>query len=238
MIHLDLNLQDPAFSRTALYWLDGGHYLFRHREDSRTITKFVTAADVAAAFSGQLEDSGWVASGIVRFGQSAKGPWYVFFAPPARATIYLEDKGELGGVPLPVPLPGLVLLGFGRLHYVWAVRTSTFNPDNPAYYAPFPNIYDDNHVCWGVNAPPEVRREQAARTWKLFLDSPFTASLLAGKSNAYPTDVRKQLQALAMAKAETYPVDDLRPIGGLSIAQAIGQVIKPGVEIEEGPDHD
>ncbi len=236
MIHLDLNLQDPAFSKTALYWLDGGHYLFRHHEEKRTITKFVTAADVAAAFSGQLEDSGWVTPGIVRFGQSVQGPWYVFFAPPGKATIYLEDQGALGGVPLPLVLPGLVLLGIGRTHYVWAVRTHVFNPADPAYYAPFPNVYDDGHVCWGRNAPPKVEREMAAHTWKLFLESPFTASLLGGKSNAYPADIRQQLQKLAMAKAKAYPVDDLRPVNqGLSIGRVVNDVISAaGAHVEEG----
>ncbi len=237
MIHLDLNLQDPSFSKTALYWIDGGHYLFRHVDNGRSITKFVTAADVAAAFSGQLEDSGWLTPGVVRFGQSVQGPWYVFFAPPAKATITLEGNGDIEGVPIPLPLPGLVLLGIGRTHYVWAVKTSEFNPDNPAYYAPFPNVYDDGHVCWGVNAPPEVKREVAARTWRLFLDSPFTASLLAGKSAAYPMDVRLQLRKVVMSKAKTYPVDDLRPVHGLSIAGVIGKVINTA-GVEEDPAHD
>ena len=62
----------PEFNAEAeLYFLPGGHYLFRRRSAAGVTSKFVTAPDVAAAFTGQEMDSGWLPPGVMRIGRHA-----------------------------------------------------------------------------------------------------------------------------------------------------------------------
>ncbi len=203
-------IQPPPFNhQAALYFLDG-HYLFRWQgPDGKVLSKFVTADDLAAAFSGHEADSGWLPPGVVRAGYCARGAFFVSFTPARKVSIPLLEGEQITAVILPIP--ATVLLGVGNAYSLWAVKGRTLDPKTHAYHAPFPNIYDDGRICWGANTPPAAHLSQAQAAWDLFFTTPFNNHLSRGKSNAFPDDVRQQLRHLARRQARTYPVNDLRP---------------------------
>lgn len=195
----------PEFDAVAsLHFLGSGHYLFRYLEDGREASKFVTAPDVAAAFSMKEIDTGWLPAGMVRTGQNAGGPWFVYSTPPQKVKISLDDN-----ITLTVPVPRLALVGIGGSYSLAAMHTKHFDPDALVYEAPFPNVYLGGKICWGTNTPPEAQPENARKVWELFFESHFNADLKEKKSKAHSKDVRDMLRALDHNQARTYPVSDL-----------------------------
>lgn len=199
----------------ALYWLDSGHYLFRLPKKTAAgiiwRAKFVSAQDVVSAFSGSEIDTGWLAPGVVRCGHSQAGPWYVYSAPPQKALIQLDDAAPR----MEIPLPRTVMLAIGRGYYLWALMTKRFDPRADACHAPLPNIHSNGSVCWGQLNPPAVDARQARRAWELIVCSVFTDHLVDGKSRAQTNDIRLMLKQVQ--GRSTYPVDDLVPVGNISV---------------------
>ncbi len=215
-------MSDPNFNvQGALYFLDG-HYLFRYRNGSGLESKFVTAMDVAAAFSGVEQDTGWLAPGIVRTGHVSRGKWFVYSAPPQKVEIQVEgDSLET----LTIPIPRTVLAGIGTQFYLWALHSKHFSSDEEAFHAPFPNVHPGGAICWGTNTPGEAEAGRARKTWELFFGTPFNAHLAQNKSEAQPGDVRNLLRSLATQKVHKYPVGDLQPVNR-SIDFLIGQMLR------------
>lgn len=195
----------PLFDADAsLHFLPGGHYLLCHHKEPK-LSKFVTSGDVAAAFTGADQDTGWIPPGVVRVGRCARGPYFVYSTPPQRRLVMLVSGPST--VQRLVPLPRLVMLGVGSAYYLWAVVTPHFNPSATVYQAPFPNIYRNGSICWGDNRPPEALPDQARKAWDLFFDSPFNGHLVEGKSKRFPLDVRLHLSSIAGTRR--FPHDDL-----------------------------
>lgn len=205
----------------ALYFLDG-QYLFKNFA-GKTSAKFVTAKDVAAAFDGREEDTGWLAPGVVRCGHNAGGDWYVYSTPPQTVLINLEE-GE-GISTLLIPIPRLALLATGGIYYLWALADKAFAPEARAYKAPFPNVYEDGKICWGSNPIPKISLAKAREPWKLFFEAPFNAHLVNGKSQEHTHDVRRALRGLADKNARRYPVSDL-----VDLRDSIGRLIDTRIE--------
>ena len=198
-------IPDPPFKAIAsLFFLDSGHYLFRFLEDGKEASKFVTSVDVAAAFSMKEIDTGWLPAGIVRCGQNAAGPWFVYCTPPQKVKISLDE-----GIWMVVPAPRLALIGSGNAYRMAAMREKHFRAEALIYHAPFPNIYPDGRICWGTNTPPEALPENARKVWELFFESPFNADLTGNKSKLHSKDVRDMLRELERRQARSYPADDL-----------------------------
>jgi hypothetical protein len=196
----------PAFPVLAtLYFLDG-HYLYKYT-DGRGVAhaKFVTAPDLAAAFSGAEQDSGWLPAGVVRAGHGPRGPWFVYSAPAQKVALQIEGEAQ----PLQVPIPRTVLLGVGQTYYLWALAAKVFGPDAAACKAPFPNVYSDGRICWGTNLPPAADPQKARQAWELFFATPFNRHLVDGKSLATPQDVLLELRTLASVGAHHYLAQDL-----------------------------
>jgi PRTRC genetic system protein B len=203
--------QDPSFAiQGALFFLDGGHYLFRTNDNVRSVSKFVTSRDVAAAFAGQEQDTGWMPAGVLRAGHNAIGDWFVYSAPAQKVEITLEAK-EGRGAPdvLKVPIPRTVLLGSATHYYLWALKTDHFEREAPVFHAPFPNVYSDGRVCWGANTAPSPIPQNARKAWELFFGTPFNIHLAADKSRSHPRDVGQLLRELAEKKSRSYPIGDL-----------------------------
>lgn len=202
-------IQDPPFeAEAALYFMAGGHYLFRRADNGNYQSKFVTALDVAAAFSQHEVDSGWMPAGVVRCGHCAKGAWFVYSAPAQRVSVFLQ--GEPYDQQIEIPIPRTVLLGVGESYYLWALKTSHFDPMEEAFRAPFPNIYGNTEkICWGTNRPGEADPGKAREVWDLFFRTPFNGDIADHKSVKASGDVRYMLDALAERKAKKYPADDL-----------------------------
>ena len=206
----------------ALYFLDG-QYLFKSFAENSTRAKFVTAKDVAAAFDGREEDTGWLAPGVVRCGHNAGGDWYVYSTPPQTVLINLDDGEEISTIQ--IPIPRLVMLANGGLFYLWALADKAFTPEATAYKAPFPNVHENGRICWGTNTAPKISLAKAREPWKLFFETPFNAHLVNGKSQAFTNDVRRALRGLADRKVRRYPADDL-----ITECSKIGRLIEMRIE--------
>jgi hypothetical protein len=195
----------PTYKASAaLFFLDGGHYLFRFTEDGKEASKFVTAVDVTAAFSMKELDTGWLPAGMVRCGQNAAGPWFVYSTPPQKVKLSLNG----GDIPLTIPVPRLALIGSGSSYWLAAMRGKHFEHKALVYHAPFPNIYPSGKICWGGNTPSEALPENARRVWELFFKSPFNSDLAEKKSQRHSKDVRELLKTLDH-NHRLYPVSDL-----------------------------
>lgn len=206
---------DPDFPvHGTLYFLDG-HYLFRYNDGNKVSSKFVTAADLAAAFSHTEQDTGWLDAGIVRVGSNPQGTWFCYSAPAQKVEISLTNER-----PLTVPIPRTVLLGIDNGWYLWALKEKYFQLSAQAYKAPFPNVHPDGKICWGQNTAPKADPNKAREVWALFFSSPFNGDLADHKSNARPEDVRAVMRGLAEEKARTYPLNDL-----VSAGMQIGKLI-------------
>ncbi len=200
-------LQPPFTAIAELYWLPAGHFLFRRRDEGQVISKFVTLADVSAAFTGVETDTGWLPPGVVRVGFCKHGHFAVYAAPAQTITLSLVGNGEEAAII--APIPATVMLGVGRSYYITALLAGEFLPGAAACHAPFPNVHPDGEICWGGNHPPEAEPESLPKAWALFMQSPFNDHLMEGKSRKFSLDVRIQLRTLAQKKARRYPAKDL-----------------------------
>lgn len=197
--------------QAALYFLKDGYFLFRNNTGERPSSKFVTAADVTAAFSKQETDTGWIGENIMRCGYTERGHWYVFFLPMQKVNILLHGEGLLN-----VPLPPLVMVGVGYTYSIFAMKEKHFSPRSPLFAAPFPNVQANSSgtICWGNAKPPEAKHTEAKRMWDLFLASEFNGHTIEQKSKAHPQDIRQTLLELAASNAKVFPLKDLVPIRG------------------------
>jgi len=204
-------VQDPPFeAEAALYFMAGGHYLFRRADKGNYQSKFVTVRDVAAAFSQQEIDSGWLPAGVVRCGHSAKGPWFVYSAPAQKVTIYMTPPKGFSSAPidLTIPIPRTVLMGIGSDYCLWAMKSTHFELDEDAYHAPFPNVFSEaEKICWGTNRPGEAEAGKARKVWELFFQTTFNADLASQKSVTHPEDVR--LLLLELGGKNKFPTSEL-----------------------------
>lgn len=201
---------ESAFKFDAeLFFLESGHYLFRSFVDGVRTSKFVTARDVAAAFTQQESDSGYIPSGVVRVGANAGGPFFVYSAPRQKVTITLPRPDDGDASEATIPIPRTVLLGHGDNYYLWALRDDHFSINYDAYRAPFPNVYETGRICWGGNRVENADATRARVIWEMFFKTPFNNDLANGKSTQSPNNVCTLLYGLNAANK--YPVSDLVP---------------------------
>jgi len=196
--------------QAALYFLEQGHYLFCDQNGKKKTSKFIAASDIAAAFAGQEQDSGWFPAGVLRCGHNTGGAWFVYSAPPQKVEITLEGDPLPGSLPegkITIPIPRTVLVGAHKQYRIWALKGSRFEHSTNAYHAPFPNVHANGEICWGLNEPPKVHPGAARQAWELFFRLPFNRDLANGKSSRYPSDVRRLLAELDGKR--TFPCEEL-----------------------------
>ena len=223
---LTVSPSEPQFTADAeLYFLPAGHFLFRQRTERGTESKFVTLADVAAAFTKIEVDSGWTVPGVQRHGYGKDGPWFVYWQPPQIVKINFDEGDHMDT--LSVPIPATVLIGSGNRYRMVALNTLSggFYPRAEIFNAPFPNIHSDNSVCWGNNTPPESNPRNAPKAWRLFFEAAFNNHLVSGKSKRCKDDIRILLRKLAGKKAKAYPVKDLVQSGRQTVASMLRQMV-------------
>ncbi len=194
-----------------LHWMEKGvhHY------------KLVSSNSVKAAFSHEPIDSGWLKTGIVRWGIGKSGNWVVKFVPPSRHTLSFQDSNSLS-----IPLPGLVFLGYGFQYYIFCISESSFNPEAEVFTAPLPNVYPDGRICFGSTVPPACTPEEIDSAWKMFITSNFNSHLGSGKSKAYPDDIKAKLSQIVTKKLKHYPIKDLNQYRS-NLEQVIEPIIYP-----------
>lgn len=205
----------PIPNSTAALHFVGEQCLFQYLEDGLEHVKYVSPATVRAAWSEECIDSGWLEPDTLRCGVSGKGAWAVRLIRPAqKRTLQFSVGATEDSIPpqLTLRLPPLVLVGINCKYHLWAVREEIVTPGTQLYLAPFPNVYGDEHICFGSNPVPTVADGGMRRALELFFQSPFTTTSVSGKSRCFPEDVRHMLLEHARAAHdEPYPVDDLVP---------------------------
>jgi hypothetical protein len=230
-------LDDGLNAEAGLLFVCGGeHPLFVQREGPhRIVYKFVSVADVARAFAWEDADTGWLPRGLCRWGRTRRGNFAVWHVPPATYSLQLHRLPEAvaaqGIKTVTVPLLGLVLIGSRRSYRVFALRDE-FAPQAPLFHAPLPNVYPSGEICFGANTPPALEQPFAiAAAWKLFLESPFNADLVSGKSRSYSNDVR--LLLLRLNGRCRFPPGELVPAGYPS--RTVEDALKNVVSEREDP---
>jgi hypothetical protein len=213
----------PADARAALFFLEG-HYQLNYREGEDggvERTKFLSPAQIGRAFSTRRTyDSGWISANILRFAEERKTFKILSFLPAGRRKIFITDprppdEREIVAaksaadpiLELEIPLPTLVLLGFGQKYLLWATLDKTINENTKICAAPFPNLGKSGDVCFGGNVAPECRIDTIEAVWRLILDSPFNNHQAANRTKSHPEDARKLLLELG-GKSE-FPADAL-----------------------------
>jgi len=215
---------EPSFTANAeLYFLPAGHFLFRRRTETGVESKFVTLADVAAAFTQVEQDSGWIPAGVQRHGFNKNGNWFVYWRPAQIVTITLDEGNRYDKLTIPIPVT--VMIGDGRRFHLFA-SNGEFSPGAPVFRAPFPNIHEDHSICWGNNTPADAKPESAAAAWNLFFTAPFNNHLVEGKSKKRKKDVREALRSLNGKRR--YPVGDLIADRSGTIGKLVSRVIGGG----------
>jgi PRTRC genetic system protein B len=172
--------------------------------------KFVSRAAVLQALQAGAVDSGWLAPGVVRAGQTARGGFALMIAPSGRLTIPVERSKGSGVEDLALHLPALAFLGHGKRYYVWALKSTAKPAGAQVYRAPLPNVFDDGGICWGTNTPPPASGTTLPEAWRLFLSAPFNGHAASGKVRGERGDVRSLLRELARTRAK-FPPDVLLP---------------------------
>jgi hypothetical protein len=203
----------PEQVTAVLNFLVSGDFLFQWRTDLNKpemgwSSKFLTMPAVSSVFSDIPWETGWIPEGVVRQGCCEKGNFWMYYQPPKKVKIsLLLSKPQT----ITIPIPATFMIGVGtetaHTHYLFAMKGNKFDPDAALYHAPFPNVYDDGKICWGLNQPPKVRAMNAGETWKIFFSLPFNGDLANGKSSSCEHDVRDML--LGLKKASIYPEKDL-----------------------------
>ena len=118
------------------------------------------------------------------------------------------------------------MLGIERSYYLWVLRSEAFEPEQIAFNAPFPNVYNDGKICWGSsNTPPEATPASARRAWEMFFSLPFNQDLATRKSKVCPNNVGEQLRTLAGTSAHSYPLDDLVTFDTLRISMVVDNIL-------------
>lgn len=218
--------ESPAGDRCASLHIYEGQYLLELHQGARQTFKLLTPAAVAEAFSGRTQDSGWLPPGVVRAGDSLKGPFVVAFRPPSRQALLVQHTSATRPRRLTVPLPGLVLAGQATQWWIWAVKESAFTPTARLHATPLPNVFEDGAICWGANGPPAATAANVAAVWDLFFASPFNDHLAQRRVQGHG-DVRPFLRELAGQKTGSFPPDLLIPYAaGATVAVACERFVR------------
>jgi len=194
------------YVRAAVFFTNMGQFLFAEKHGEQDVNvKWLAQPDVARAFSGYSLDSGWIKPGVVRTGISVKGMWVVISKPACRMKITIDQKGKKRSAT--IPIPDTLMIGYGSNYYLMALG-SKFTERSVVFKAPFPNIYPDDHICWGNNKNlPKAGQETIEEVWKLFFAAPFNADLSTRKSKSHGEDLLDFL--LSLDGKTAYPVKDL-----------------------------
>lgn len=223
-LHAAILSQNPAIGPDGtLNWeqLDGAilisrdHYLYQHkvsRSPLRLGYKYLSPQTLARAFHLDTLDSGWMTGHILRTGSTSAGDWAVLWIPRQKHCLTIAGAGPDGAdLTLTVPLPALVWVGRNQDYWLWAVSKPQFDPKAQALKPPLPNVYGHNgKICWGANVPPVATAQTLPQAWHTFITSPFSGHEVHGKSGQYPSNVIRQLKAVAGRR--TYPINDLQPL--------------------------
>jgi hypothetical protein len=199
-----------------------GQIYAQYLEGQEEVIQPISHASALRALSTTDIDTGWLAPGVLRSAETARGTIVLSYRPPGAATIILDTRTNEPST-LSLTLPGLILVGVESRYQMWALASAHFSPQDELYQAPLPNTGTDGAICFGANQLPRVTPQTIREVWELFWASPFNEHSIQGKSRTHPNDIRPLLLALARGKRRKriYPVQDLvRFSYGVSVARA------------------
>ena len=210
----------PAGAKAALFFLEG-NYQLNYREGSVEKTKYLTPSQIGKAFAVKdVFDSGWFGTNVLRFALLARKTHKILSVLPAgKQRIFMTDPRpadeRVGGgegtqdtiLELEIPLPTLLLLGYGRNYYLWATLDKVVNQKSKICAAPFPNLDNSGSICFGGNFAPECRLETIESVWRMIFDSPFNNHQTENRCLTHKKDARKFL--LEIGGKKTFPKNAL-----------------------------
>lgn len=126
-----------------------------------------------------------------------------------------------GGLTVDMPLPPMVLIGRGHRYTLVAVKEAQFpnSLEIPVFYPPLSNIMDRAGMCLGNNDPIKCDANSIQRVLDTFCSSLFTAHMIGGRCASKPANIYDLWQQID--GMETFPLDELVPIGGLTLARLL-----------------
>jgi PRTRC genetic system protein B len=210
------NLSIPAGTKAALCFIDDDQYYLQYTEGEKQAGKFLSPVAVRSAFRNESIDTGWLPIGVNRAGENAKGKWMLRWQFAAHYAVNLESRKRS----ILLPMPALVWFGIGNAYYIWAMKENTFNPKAELFHAPVANVNKLGLICFGQNAHPDVAKDGFDKTWRTFWEAPFNNDHSDGKSKSIKGSINLKLLELHKAKATSYPVADLQPMG-MTLEQAV-----------------
>jgi len=146
--------------------------------------------------------------------------YYAVYVPPQRVTIRTPGREYT------IPLPPLVWAGQGKDYRVYALAEADYPTKEVALYqAPFPNTYKDGRICWGdVRELKDASPNTLMPMLGLFLEgSLFNSHVANDKSIRRPGSILALYDDLVAEQADTYPLDDLLPVGNSIVWLLSGQ---------------
>ena len=189
-----------------------GQYVLHFLEGKEEAFWGVSTTRLEKAFGVDAIDSGWLPTGICRWGRHKGGDWMIRLYPAALYTLQFGLPDHLDAYTVSVRLPALLFAGLHETYYVWAVKDQFLAPQTHLYRVPLSNVYGDGRICYGSNRPPAVSAsawETIDEAWRLFIASPFIGDLSDGKSLSHPRNVWLSLVEAARLSDTPYPVSDL-----------------------------
>jgi hypothetical protein len=148
--------------------------LLESRTDNGSIAVKVLGADqLFSAIKNIRVDSGWLTSGVKRWGMTDGEPWFIALFPAEKQRIWLEDRKTK----TEVPMPALVFAGRGESYWMLAARKDKFEPDLELFWLALPNFqvqFQNREICWGTNKVLAAESKNIEAMWKMYWNSPFT----------------------------------------------------------------
>jgi len=163
---------------------DTGVLVQTQTDDGSVVVKAVKAEDLARAMYGDLKvDTGWMGPNIRRVSEGSGKTVVLVEDPPQVRRVQYFDR------PYQIPVPRCLFrftIANGAVVDSRVVATTDPIPgaawlprnDTPVYRFPFPNVYDDTHVCWGRRTVlPAVKPVEVAGLVNMFYGIPFNGDL-------------------------------------------------------------
>ena len=211
--------QDYATLQARLDLYDDFIILSRFREGKTTRQQVVSPLDVAAALGNLPLTSGLLPPGTLFWGRSHGHDRLGLYLPPQTWVVTARDQDypDSQGASWRVPLPGLIFAGQQYDYSLWAVKEAPpLDLNTPLFHAPTPNVSPEG-VCRGSAPFPVAHGATMMQAVEVFFRSRFNHDLSNSKSRKHPERVLDHWYELNQSGAETYPLDDLRPLPGKTV---------------------
>lgn len=200
------HILDCLKTSEAVLFFRNGEYLLAlpGKTADQWSVKFLSHETIVTCLGMQQLNYGFLKPGVVAFGHSDKGSWFLYTEAPGQREIFLEEGASTG---ILIPMPRLYICVVGNLHFVWATKDVDFNESSIVSYAPLPNLNASHSLCWGANRRQDACLENVESIVQIFNKAVFSGSNTGGKSLSHPGDIRDQLRLIQGQKV--YPVADL-----------------------------